>query len=220
MLKNAMSDIDLQVILTTSGPVQLNILRELEMEFASKGYNLGIMVHTESEILGAEGFPEEVFIHRNRCWFFIKEMKEHAEILWGKDVFMQIDLPSQQTLIVEATRVLRSLVYEARKKFINKSAEMDSSIDLVKYSLYASQYFCAVVRLPYYGIESAVGELTNAFPNLKDLYSMLELKRNNYAIEKEEWQSISEKAIGLLEYFSSEASIKYVEFMKQKASTT
>lgn len=211
-IKNAKSDFDLQIILATSGSKQLNALREIEIEYGSKGYNLGIMTHIESEIFGSEGFPAEIFVHRNRCWFFIKDMKEHARLLWGKDIFSQIDLPPQEILIVEATRVLHSLVYEARKKFVNKPKEMDSSIDLVKYCLYASQYFCVTAQLPNYEIEAAVEALASTSPRLAGLRSMLELKRNNYAIQASEWQRVSEEAIELLEYFSSEASIRYAEY--------
>jgi predicted nucleotidyltransferase len=213
MLKNTHSDVDLQIVLTTSGPKQLHELRKIETEYRANGRELGLMVHTEEEIYDALGFPEDIFIHRNRCWFFVKEMKEHAVLLCGKDVFKQIQLPPQHTLFVEAVRVLRSLNYEARKKYINKPNEMDSYIDLVKYSLYASQYYCVVLGMSYSSMRISVNALVKKFPELNDLNLMLELKYNNYVSNGKRDEQAAEKAIRLLEYFAHEASVNYRKAM-------
>jgi predicted nucleotidyltransferase len=117
--QNASSDIDVLVILMVVDPGQLCALRAIEDEYHSQGYDLGIMVHTAQEIDAGFGLQGEIFIHRNRCWFFIKEMQDHANLVWGKDMFTNIVLPSQSVLKTEAVRVLRSLTYEARKKYIN-----------------------------------------------------------------------------------------------------
>ena len=208
-LRNEQSDIDLFVVMHTVNAQNLYSLRRAISELSTEGWNIGITVHSREEILIDERFPAETFIHRNRTWFFVQEMKDSSSLLWGEDIFSLLPTASRAILLQEAARVLKSLAYEARKKLVNKSQRLEDRIDIVKYALYGAQYFSCALGGSYVTVLEAAEYLRPYLAEPMLLRRLIGIKAAGFQLSEDEWETALSDSVDVLELFSSTATHNY-----------
>lgn len=209
-LKNKQSDIDLFVVLRTLSPEALDNIRRIVLQLKSEVGEIGITLHARSELLLQGEFPSDTFIHRNRTWFFLYEMRLQSRLLWGEDIFPLLPLPSRTLLVPESARILKSLAYEARKKLVNKYESREDRIDVVKYALYGSQYVAYSLGSSYCTAKDALGFLRGkCSADIDALADLLNAKAGGFLLSEAEWQVALDKAIRLLELFAETATANH-----------
>ena len=130
------SDFDVLLFLRNAELENLFKLREIKLKFADQNINVDFNVHSENDL---PKLRKECFWHNNRALYFQKEITLYGLVLIGKNPFTENNNDANE-FRKESVRVINSLLYQARKLFINRELTKKEKINLMKWCIYAVLY--------------------------------------------------------------------------------
>jgi len=201
---NQESDYDFCFILDNiSGNILSKIRKDKQLLEKRLNVKIGLTFHTIGEMETIKRFKEPVFVHRNRYFFFVLNMKKYGVFLCGRDILPKINYQLKK-IQFEALRVMSTILYDIRKIYVNKKISL-SFRETIKYAIYSPQYYFAFKGLYPVSTEEAFSLLSLFKPEFTNLLNNIKsIKNNKYICDVSKRELIIADIYNLIEYLYKE----------------